>query len=124
MKELTQQNFYMAIQECLDTEHYKVLLVTETFKDLEMIITDWLQPIEHIIPDVIKIVKSRNNFHINFANGSYIRHITSNSSYMRGRRANLVLCEPWMMHDNFISSEITVIELCGNYFGCFKCDVV
>ena len=116
MKELTQQNFYMAIQECLDTEHYKVLLVTETFKDLEVIITDWLQPIEHIIPDVIKIVKSRNNFHINFANGSYIRHISLNPSNIRGRRADLVLCKPWMMDDISISCHLKACELCNHYF--------
>ena len=116
MKELTQENFYMAIQKCLDTEYYKVLIVTENFAGQERISTDWLQPIAHIIPDVIKISRSRNNFYITFANGSYISGIVYSPSNILGRRSNLVLCEPWMMDDIDISCELRVSEVCGSYF--------
>ena len=116
MKELTQENFYAAIQECLNTNGYTVLLVTEKMSDQKVIVTDWLRPVEHLIPHIKKASISSNDIFIAFENGNFIRGISLRSGQILGRRADLVLCEPWMMMDDDIRAELNRIEYSKRYF--------
>ena len=110
MKELTQENFYSAIKKCIDVDRYKVIIVLEKLSNQEVIRRDWLRPIEHLISDISKLYMMSNGLRLHFENGSWIRVIPLCPSSTCGRRADLVLCEPWMMMDDVVSIVLRSIE--------------
>lgn len=111
MQVLTKETFDAAVQKCKETSGYKVLIVTDSFKDRDFIIDNWVS--EHrkdflIVNRSLSIIK--------FENGSLIK-MAGLESQMRGQRADLVLCNAWMMNDDDIRPVLQVIEMYNRNFN-------
>lgn len=112
MEDLTRESFCAALKKCQETERYHVLIITKYLADQIFIQENWLKSTD------IEFNKSRNGINIYFPNGSTIRGI-SLSNNARGHKANLVLCEPWMLRDEDISCILRSAEILNTNFTMF-----
>lgn len=114
--ELTKENLDMAIKKCQATDHYRVLIVTESLEAQEWINDNWLRDFN------ISMRKSPPQIRIQFPNGSSMIGIATNNPklFLRGRRANLILCEPWILSDEDMRYMLLSCEM-GNLD--FKLDI-
>lgn len=104
METLTKESLYKAITKCQETNNYRVLIVTKFLASQNIIQQEWLRPTG------IMFNETKNGINVRFDNGSIIRGI-SLSNNCRGYKANLVLCEDWMLEDDDINNRLRYFEI-------------
>lgn len=104
MELLTEKSLDDAIEKCKRTENYRVLIVTEYLVDQDFIKECWLKPKGIYVP------RFPAHIYIQFDNTSMIYGINLDKRNTVGQRADLILCESWMMQDKNIRAILKPIE--------------
>lgn len=105
MEVLTKDTFDAAVQKCISSKNYSVLIVTSYRKDHDWIFENWFAEYQSQAASVSRLTSL-----IQFSHNSSIKMTVNESHMLRGRRADLVLCESWMMQDDNVRANLQVIE--------------
>ena len=116
MKILTDQSLSEAVKLCQENERYRVLIVTQYAEDHDHI----LDKLYQVSADITRCL---GHPWAKFPNGSVI-DLVSVAANMRGRKANLVLCQT-EVYNNYdeIKHMLPAIEITNRNFKFFQGEV-
>ena len=105
MELLTKDTFDAAVQKCISTKNYSVLIVTSYRADHDWIFDNWFAEYQSQTASVSRLTSL-----IQFDHNSSIKMTINEPRMLRGRRVNLVLCEPEIMHDSNMAAYLLSLE--------------
>lgn len=116
MKILTDQSLTEAVKLCQENERYRVLIVTQHAEDHSQILDKLYQV-------GVDITRCLGHPWAKFQNGSTI-NMVSVAANMRGRKANLVLCQT-EVYNNYdeIKYMLSAVEITNRNFKLFQSEV-